>query len=107
MKNEERKVVGYESAEECDYTREEVIAELDGYLNEGKRIFPIELAFSALYWLNHSEKPSWEWVGPFDRCGLALMSWLGNDDPNLPDSLIKGVLHWLRNTKPKNSGDVL
>lgn len=89
------------AAAKLSYTRKQTIAELDGFLNHGKRFFPIETAICALDYLERSLNP----LAPdaaedyADVCDK-LRAWLHNEDPDLPVPLAEETLFWLRELKP-------
>ena len=85
---------------EPEYTLEETIEELQGW-RRGASMFPIEVAFSSVHWLEKAPstidggdtEPSLQNI--IDR----LNEWLLNDEPYLPDAVCLGALHWLRRAK--------
>jgi len=82
-----------------EYTLAGAIAELLGYLR-GQRIFPIELAESALYWLERAPRgTTGDGQDTLEHTIVRLTEWLGNEDPNLPETLIESSLYWLRRAK--------
>lgn len=83
-----------------EYTLEETIAELENW-NQGGRMFPIEVAISAVHWLEQAPsgiddgktEPSLQ-----DTLG-ALRLWLTDETPHIPDSTALAALHWLKRVK--------
>lgn len=85
---------------EPEYTLEETIEELQGW-RKGQAMFPVEVALSSVHWLEKAPstidagdtEPSLQNI--LDR----LNEWLLNDEPNLPDDVCLGTLHWLRRAR--------
>jgi hypothetical protein len=83
--------------DEFEYTLAETIYELEGWAR-GERMFPIDTAISATYWLERApssvdpgkSEPSLQ--ATIDR----LNEWLKNEEPKLPDDLALVTLHWLK-----------
>lgn len=83
-----------------EYARAETIRELDGWLNRGKRFYPIDTALSAQFWLQQSTRPD---DSPFRLKSFNLTmrnvaAWLASPIPDLPESLGEDLLYWLKET---------
>ncbi len=89
----------------CEYDLSETIGSLDGWANHGKRMYPIETAFSAVHWLERMPAEAREWPCFTDGYGATvalsdtlnlLRGWLSDDTPNMPDRTGEAALHWLK-----------
>jgi hypothetical protein len=85
---------------ETEYTLDDTIEELNNW-RQGGRMFPIEVAISAVHWLEKAPgsidpgktEPSLE------KTIERLKEWLGNTEPKLPDDLALSTFYWLRRVK--------
>lgn len=79
-----------------EYTHEETIAELEAWMNGG-RMYPIEVALSSVYWLEHAPAPTDPASALYVREAVAeLRAWLGDERPDIPDDLAEIALRCLR-----------
>ena len=77
--------------DEPTYTLDETIAELEGYFR-GERVYAIELAFSAVYWLERIPER-----GPAtDEVIACVKGWLADETPKWPEHQMKRALLCLR-----------
>lgn len=86
-----------------EYTLAETIKELDGWLNHGKRFYPIDTAISANYWLQLTPPVD---NGKRPECGLLLSetvaeleAWLCDEEPHLSADLGEAALYWLQRAR--------
>ena len=78
------------------YTLAETISQLRWHMR-GKRIYPIELGLSAAHWLHAADSETMgAYPMTFAETTRELDTWIGNEDPNLPEPLIEAALYWLR-----------
>jgi hypothetical protein len=84
------KTLAAEIVEEPDYTLDETISALHGWAHLGKRMYPIEVANSAIYWLERAPA-SLDVEDVLDQ----LKGWLADETPNMPDSTGELALRWL------------
>lgn len=87
-----------------EYSRAECIEQIRGYFRGG-RIYPIDLAVSAVHWLTEvgADMAAGTQPAELTETICELKGWLENEEAELPDHLLEETLHWLRVTTPKGA----
>lgn len=81
--------------ESPEYTLPETIAEIATWMNGG-RMYPVEVAMSALYWLERaSPAASKEEARYRHKVIVELAGWLNDARPHLPNATAKGAFQCL------------
>ncbi len=82
---------------DCEYTLDGTIEQLSGW-QRGQAMYPIDVAISAEHWLVQYVKGHGLAAAPTGavRTLAELRRWLGNEEPELPESLALETLQWLR-----------
>lgn len=83
-------------------THRETLAAIRGYFR-GERIDQIEVAISALHWLERLPVATAPDEAGYSQRQLigALAAWLANDDPWLPELLVDAAYDWLQRAEQR------
>jgi len=99
------KEIGRNIPEAPEYTLAETIAEIEAWMNGG-RMYPVEVAVSALYWLERaSPAASKEEAQHRHEVIVELAGWLNDSRPNLPDVTARGALQCLLEVLKSAAGE--
>jgi hypothetical protein len=71
---------------------------------KGGRMYPIEVAISAVHWMGQTKLPD----GYADRASFRetlaeLEAWLKNEDPDIPTPIAEDALFWLRQIREREN----
>lgn len=94
---------------EYTYTLAETIEEIESW-DKGGRMYGIDVAISAAYWLEHAPFSSefkdreagddtFERPMSLNTTVMCLKAWLSDETPDLPDRTVYAALFWLRQVR--------
>ena len=78
-----------------EYTLGQTIEQLAGW-QRGERMYPIEVAVSAVHWMTGAPQPLRTFKPTMRETLAALNAWLADERPELPEDLALLTLYWLR-----------
>ncbi len=83
-----------------DYSRDELVSELDGWANHGRRMYPVEVANSSVYWLKRAEVRvgAEDFAPSLDGTVAELEAWLSDETPYLPEWTGEAALYLLQHS---------
>lgn len=91
------------SSETPPLTLPATIGQLSAW-SKGGRMYPIEVAISAVHWMSHTKLPDEYADRALFRETLAeLEAWLKNEDPDIPALLAEDALFWLRQIREREN----